>query len=131
MTKKTQGGIPAEVQPFFDAAEKRKGEGLVALDVRGKSSVADFFVLVSGNSSRQVTAIAETIVDEMVKQGRKPLGREGVNEGQWALLDYGDVVVHVFYDPVRSFYDLEGLWSDAPRIWAGRKESIHGRSEAL
>ncbi len=135
MTPPKKREIPPEIQPFFEAAAERKGMGLVALDLRGKSSVADFFIIVSGRSSRQVTSIAEHILDRMAERRKKPLGKEGLDTGHWALLDFGDVVVHVFYEAVRSFFDLEGLWSDAPRIRpetpgpGGPRESVPDEEE--
>ena len=80
----------------------KKALDIIVLDVSGLTSLADSFIICSGRSNRQVTAIADYI--------------EGLQEGHWVLMDYGDIVIHVFYDDVRRFYDLEGLWSDAPRI---------------
>ena len=101
---------------YVQAALGRKASGLVVLDVRKLSSIADVFIICSGKSNRQVTSIAEFIVSELKKQGIRPLSLEGVKEGHWALLDYGHIVIHVFYEPVRNFYDLDGLWIDAKRI---------------
>ena len=94
----------------------KKAIDLVLLDVRGLTSIADFFIICSGSSNRQVMAIAEFIQVDLKKHGIKPLGIEGIKEGHWVLLDYGHVIIHVFYEPLRSFYDLEGLWTDAKRI---------------
>ncbi|MBW2011095.1 MAG: ribosome silencing factor [Deltaproteobacteria bacterium] len=109
-----------ELDPFIDlyiqAALGRKAFGLVVLDVHEVSSVADIVMICSGRSNRQVTAIAEFIVTDLKKHGIKPLGIEGIKEGHWVLLDYGHVIIHVFYEPIRNFYDLEGLWTDAERI---------------
>ena len=102
--------------PFVRAVREKKSMGVVALDVRKLTSVADAFILCSGRSNRQVSAIAEHVRTSLRAGGRKPLHVEGEKEGHWVLLDYGHVVVHVFYEPVRNFYDLESLWSDAPRI---------------
>jgi len=101
---------------YVKAALGRKALGLVVLDVRDLTSVADTFIICSGRSNRQVTAIAEFIITELKKAGKKPLSVEGKKEGLWVLLDYGHVIIHVFYESVRSFYDLEGLWVDAKRI---------------
>ena len=101
---------------YVKAALGRKTLGLVVLDVRELTSVADAFIICSGRSNRQVTAIAEFIQAELKKAGIKPLSVEGKKEGHWVLLDYGHVVIHVFYESVRNFYDLEGLWVDAKRI---------------
>jgi ribosome-associated protein len=95
------------------AALGRKAGNLALLDVRGLSSVADFFIICSGRSSRQVSAIADFIQMDLKKQGIRPLSVEGKKEGHWVLLDYGHVVLHVFYEPLRDFYDLESLWIDA------------------
>ena len=101
---------------YVKAALGRKALGLVVLDVRELTSVADAFIICSGRSNRQVTAIAEFIQTELKKAGIKPLSVEGKKEGHWVLLDYGHVIIHVFYESVRNFYDLEGLWVDAKRI---------------
>jgi ribosome-associated protein len=101
---------------YIKAALGRKALGLVVLDVRELTSVADAFIICSGRSNRQVTAIAEFIQTELKKAGIKPLSIEGKKEGHWVLLDYGHVIIHVFYESVRNFYDLEGLWVDAKRI---------------
>ncbi len=101
---------------YVKAALGRKAFDLVVLDVRVLTSVADAFIICSGRSNRQVTAIAEFIQTELKKAGIKPLSVEGKKEGHWVLLDYGHVIIHVFYESVRHFYDLEGLWMDAKRI---------------
>ncbi len=97
-------------------ARERKALDPVVIDLRGRSPFTDFFVVVSGRSDRQVKAIVDSIVQSM-KAARVPiLGTEGESRGQWVLVDAGEVVVHVFYAPQRSVYDLESLWSDAPRL---------------
>ena len=93
-----------------------KALDLVLLDVARFSSFADYFIICSGKSGRQVQGIADNLEDELRHRGLKPIGTEGKREGHWVLLDYGDVIIHVFYDPVRYFYDLESLWSDAARL---------------
>ncbi len=98
------------------AALDHKAVDLVILEVMKLSSFTDYFVICSGNSDRQVQAIAAHIEEKLGQGGIRPLSIEGKREGRWVLLDYGDVVIHVFYQPVREFYDLERLWSDAPRI---------------
>ncbi len=98
------------------AALDRKALDVVLLDVAGLSGFADYFLLASGRSTRQATAVAEQIKRTLKKAGVRPLGAEGLRQGAWVLLDYGDVVVHVFHQPVREFYDLEALWGDAPRV---------------
>ena len=101
---------------FVEALLGRKAFDVVVLDVGELTSLADTFIICSGRSNRQVTAIADYIRSDLKKKGMKPLSIEGLKEGHWVLMDYGSVVIHVFYDPVRNFYDLEGLWADAPRI---------------
>lgn len=105
-----------ELDIFVKAALGRKSGRLVILDLRKISSVADYFIICSAKSSRQVGAIADHIRSEIRKTGKRTIGVDGMNESQWVLLDYGSVMVHIFYEPVRDFYDLEGLWIDAPRI---------------
>lgn len=95
---------------------------MVALDVDDTIGVVDYFVIASASNDRQVRTIVDTIEERL--SDRTLVGREGVEESRWALLDYGDVVVHVFLDDVRRFYDLERLWADAPRVtWAETSES--------
>jgi ribosome-associated protein len=101
---------------FVNAALGRKAFDLVVLDLRKLTSIADYFVICSGRSNRQVSAIAEFIHLTLKKQGLKPLFIEGLEQGHWVILDYGYVMIHVFYEPTREFYDLEGLWSDADRV---------------
>lgn len=109
-------GPDPELKPYVTAALGRKAMELVVLDVRQVTDVADVFMICSGRSNRQVSAIAEFIESELKKSGIRPVSVEGVKDGQWALIDYGHVIIHVFYDPVRRFYDLESLWADARRI---------------
>ena len=101
---------------YVKAALGMKAFDLVILDVRDLTSIADAFIICSGRSNRQVGAIAEFIQVELKKHGIRPLSVEGKKEGHWVLLDYGHVIMHVFYEPVREFYDLEGLWNDAKQI---------------
>ena len=101
---------------YIKAASEKKALNLVVLDVAELTSIADVFIICSGQSNRQVKAIADSIVVNLKKHKIKPLSVEGTGEGHWVLLDYGHVVIHVFYEPVRKFFDLEGLWVDARRI---------------
>ncbi|MGW8160636.1 MAG: ribosome silencing factor [Desulfobulbales bacterium] len=98
------------------AAIEKKGENPVILDVRKLCSFTDFFVIVSGRSTRHVQGLAEAIESELRSKKLSASKAEGLNEGTWVLLDYNDVVVHIFYTETRKFYDIEGLWHDAPRI---------------
>ena len=106
----------ADLDLYIKAALGKKAMNLVALDVQHLTSFADVFIICIGRSNRQVNAIAEHIQVDLKKHNIKPLSVEGVRDGQWVLLDYGHVIIHIFYDPVREFYDLEGLWVDAERI---------------
>lgn len=109
-----------EVNPrldlFVQAALGRKAEGIVVLDVRELTSIADTFIICSGRSNRQVSAIAEHIERFLKEHKIRALSVDGKKEGHWVLMDYGDIIIHVFYEETRSFYDLEGLWVDAARI---------------
>ncbi len=106
-------------QLILNAIDDMKGENILELDVIGKTSVTDKMIIVSGTSSRHVKSIASHIAAEAKKTGSKLLGMEGEDQGEWVLVDLGDIVVHVMQPQVRQFYDLEKLWSfdddmDAP-----------------
>jgi ribosome-associated protein len=99
------------------AAMERKAEDPLLLKVDRLTTIADYFFLCSGRSTRQVQALAGHIVDRLRNVwGFKPLGVEGLTPGLWVLIDYGEVIVHLFHDPTRAQFDLEGLWHEAPRI---------------
>ncbi|MBQ9103598.1 MAG: ribosome silencing factor [Clostridia bacterium] len=93
-----------------------KAEDVLSIDVKGKSDVADYFVIASGRSMTHTRALIEHVEEGMEKLGVSPMRREGVREGRWAVLDYGDVVVHIFNDETRVFYYLEKLWGDENTI---------------
>jgi ribosome-associated protein len=112
MNKDLDSGLDLYVQ----AALAKKAEAVVVLDVRGLTSIADAFIICSGRSNRQVSAVADHIERFLKAQGIRPLSVEGRQEGHWVLMDYGHVIIHVFYKETRAFYDLEGLWVDARRI---------------
>lgn len=95
---------------------ERKALNPVLVEVGKITSLTDYFLIASGGSSRQVQALSRHLQRRMREAGFRPYGIEGEQEGQWILLDFGDIVVHLFYEPVRTFYDLEGLWVEAPRI---------------
>jgi len=101
---------------YIKAILGKKALNVVALDVAEMTSYADVFIFCSGRSNRQVIAIAEHIKTDLKKHKIKPINIEGTKDGHWVLLDYGHVIIHVFYEPIREFYDLEGLWVDAQRI---------------
>ena len=98
------------------AADSKQGEDLVALDVSGPLPITDIFFLATGRNERQVQAIAGEIEDKMIEAGVKTIRREGRAEGRWILLDFGDVVAHVFHEEDRMYYSLERLWKDCPAI---------------
>lgn len=101
---------------YLRALSGKKAFNPVALDVKNLTSVADYFIICSARSGRQVKAVADHVRRRLKEQGVTSLSAEGVSDGHWALLDYGDVVIHIFYEETRKFYDLEGLWGDAGRI---------------
>jgi ribosome-associated protein len=99
------------------AASAKGGEGTVIIEVGAILAITDAFVITSGRNTRQVKTIAEEVEARLKADGEiKPLRVEGLGDSQWILLDYGDLVIHVFLDETREFYDLERLWSDAPRV---------------
>ncbi len=101
------------------AAAAKKAEDLVVLDLRGLSSLADYFFICGGGNPRQVKAIAEEIESGLARAGRKPLRVEGLPESRWVVIDYGAVLVHVFLQEARDYYSLESLWGDAARLEIG------------
>jgi ribosome-associated protein len=97
------------------AAYSKKGQNLTIINIGDESSYADYLVIVSAYSDRQTGAIADAVVEELkTEHGIRPLVREG--QGAWVLVDYGDLVVHVFHEDARAFYDLDRLWAKAPRV---------------
>ena len=108
--------IKALAVKAWDAALEKKCVEPVLLDVRALASYTDYILIVSGRSDRQVQSIGEGVREALRLENVRPMGSEGLKDGQWSLLDFGDMIVHVFYHPVREFYDLEGLWADAPRV---------------
>ena len=98
------------------AALDKKAENLKALDVSELSGFTDVFVICNGASDRQVQAIADSIESAMIAQNQEVLSIEGYGDGRWVLMDLGDVVIHIFLDALRDYYDLESLWADAPSL---------------
>lgn len=109
-----------------EEALEHKAQDVLILDVARLSSFADYFIICSGKSSRQVQGIAENLEAGLRRRGVRAVGTEGSREGHWILMDYGDVIVHIFYEPVRLFYDLESLWSEAKRIDFEQESAISG-----
>jgi ribosome-associated protein len=97
-------------------AIEKKAKGIIILNVKKVSSVSDYVIICSGDSDRQVRAIADSIVRKMKKLGVKPLSIEGHSEGKWILIDFNDFIIHVFYESIRSYYRLEELWPDAEEV---------------
>ncbi len=97
-------------------AQEKKAADIRALDVRESATFTDYFLLCSGTSDRQVSAVATHIEETLKKEGVRPLGVEGIREGRWVLIDYDDFVVHVFLDSVRDFYKFDRLWGSVPEI---------------
>lgn len=106
----------ALVELAAKAITAHKGVEPVILQVKGLCGFTDYFLICSGTSRRHVAALAQHLEEEMARAGVTPLGVEGLPEGHWVLLDYNDVVVHIFLQPMREFYDLEGLWAEAERV---------------
>jgi ribosome-associated protein len=104
-------------------AHDNKSEDVIGLDLRGVSPVTDFVVIGTGTSDRQMRAVADRVVEYGKRMGERPFGVSGVETAAWILLDYIDVVFHLFSKPYRQYYDLELLWGDAPRIEWTRSES--------
>ena len=92
--------------------DESKGRDILALDIRGLTSITDVVVICTGTSDRQIRAMAENLMEA----AGKPFGKEGLEEGRWVLLDYTDVIVHIFQDDLRRYYDIEGMWLQAKRL---------------
>ena len=108
---------------IVESAQEANATDIVVLDLRGLTILADYFVIASGRSTIQVKSIAERIEDQLLEQGEKPLRREGFNEGRWIILDYSGVMVHIFRQEEREFYQLERLWVDAPLLNVGNSQA--------
>ena len=106
-----------EFQPAVDALDANKAQDVIVLDVRGLCEATDYFVIASGTSDTHVRALAERVIEEMGKAGHRPHHVEGLSSGRWVLLDFVDLVVHVFHPTLRQFYQLERLWADAPAVF--------------
>ncbi len=116
-------GFSAEDQVIFEqvrtaarAADERKAQDLLVLRLSAITEFTDYFIICSGNSTRQTQAIADAVTEELKKIKTRPMHTEGYNNGEWILIDYGAFVVHIFTEQSRRFYDLERLWRDAERV---------------
>ena len=108
--------IKEMVRIAYDALEDKKGENICIIDISGISPLADYFIISNGSSDSQVTALVDNVEEKMHKAGHSQIQREGMRSGNWVLLDYGDIVVHVFDRENRDFYHLEHIWSDGRKI---------------
>ncbi|MBI5742001.1 MAG: ribosome silencing factor [Nitrospirae bacterium] len=104
-----------------EAALEKKARDTVILELKDLSTIADYFVICSGDNPAQIRAIAEAIEEKYSKTKIFPSGREGMGSARWVLIDYGDIVIHIFDEETRAYYELEKLWIDAPRIEIERK----------
>ena len=114
--------LPKQIALAVKAAEDKKANELVVLDLRKAAGFTDYFVICSGTNSRQIRAIADGIVDALAAEGEKPAHVEGYDRSEWILLDYFDFIVHVFAPETRAFYGLERLWGNAEQV-QDREES--------
>ena len=104
--------IQQKLEIIKEACDSKRGTDIEVIDLKGKSSVADFFVIASGGSSNQVSAIAEEVEDKMSEVGIEPYNAEGKNSRRWIIIDYSDIIVHVFHKEEREYYNLERLWTE-------------------
>lgn len=139
-TKKTKANEPAALRGVSTASDEarelavliaiaaieKKASGLELIDVAGKVDYADFLVLMSGRSDRHVTALANAIEEALRTKGKRALAVEGLPHANWVLMDFGDVVVHVFQDDARATYDIDALWMDARRVPVPLPDAPHG-----
>ena len=103
-------------QSIIKILDGKKAINIKMLDIRELTTMADYFIVCSGNSTTQIKAISDEVSEEMAKLGIKPIGREGFATASWVLIDYGDVIVHVFNHESRDFYSIEHLWADAKEV---------------
>ena len=112
----------------YEALDEKKGEDIKVLEISNVSVIADYFVIANGTNSSQVQALVDNVLEVLNKRGYDPKRIEGVRSTNWVLMDYGDVIVHIFYEPVRYFYDLESLWSEAETVrWDERSDRADAR----
>lgn len=107
--------VPRDLEGLMDAVRERNARDPIVLDLRGISDAADFFLIASGDSDVHTRAIADNLIERLEERNVTPAGIEGKNAGRWILIDYIDIVVHLFLPRVREFYQIERLWGDAPR----------------
>lgn len=112
-------GLPATVKRAIELCQERNARDAILLDLRGLSDATDFFLIASGDSDVHVKAIADHVVNGLTAEGLRPAGVEGQRSGRWVLIDYIDIIIHVFHPALREFYQLERLWGDAPTLLVG------------
>ncbi len=112
----TESSISDDLKKYLVPAFKRKPKSITAINIKQLSSYTDTLIVIECNSRRQVSSFAQYLIIELKKKDIKPIGMEGIKQSEWALLDYGDAVIHIFESQAKSFFDIEGLWADAPRI---------------
>src|SRR5213083_2468768 len=111
-----QPHLPAQIERAVRAAEDKKANDLLLLDLRKAAGFTDYFLICSGGNPRQIRAIADAILEELASDGARPAHIEGYDRSEWILLDYFDFIVHIFAPETRGFYGLERLWGNAERI---------------
>ena len=117
--------ISDDLKKFLIPAFKRKVKSITAVNISQLSSYTDTLIIIECNSLRQVNSTAEYLIKELKKKKIKTLGMEGIKNSEWALLDYGEAVIHIFESRTKSFFDLEGLWADAPKVDLSELEKIY------
>jgi ribosome-associated protein len=113
------------------AAQEKKARATEVIEIRTLSDIADYFLVCSADSNRGVKTIVDNVEQKLKEMGERAIGVEGYTEGRWVLIDAADVVVHVFYEPLRRFYDIEGHWIDAPRIKIPIEDQFSNQSKRL
>ncbi len=108
--------VEEKLDIILKSCESKKGIDTKVMDIKGMTSIADYFVIVSGNSSTQVDALAREIDEKLSEQGVEPIHSEGKNSSRWIILDFSDIIVHVFHKDEREYYKLERLWEDNEKI---------------
>ncbi len=106
--------LPDHLKKYLIPAFDRKAKSITAINLKDLTSYTDVIVIIEAGSQRQVSSIAQHIIKSLKEQKTKVLGSEGIKQGEWALLDYGEIVIHIFETEAKAFYDLEGFWADAP-----------------